>query len=179
MKDDPLLDILTIFASLSFLAIGGANAVVPEIHAQVVTARGWVNDGDFARLFALAQAAPGPNVLFSSLLGWNIAGFGGFVAATIGMNGPSCVIALVMSRIRRKALNSRWLIAAQNGLVPIAIGLMLASGVITAKAADVGVVTVVLTILGAAAILRTSLNPLWILALGALVGLFGDRLGLT
>ena len=67
------------FAVLSLVAFGGANAVIPEIHHQSVEVRHWMTDQDFAALFAIAQAAPGPNFLVSTLVGWKAAGLPGAV----------------------------------------------------------------------------------------------------
>ena len=60
------------FAMLSLLAIGGAITTVPEIHRYIVGQRGWLDDVSFSGSIALAQAAPGPNVLFVALMGWNV-----------------------------------------------------------------------------------------------------------
>ena len=70
------------------MAIGGANAMVPEIHRYVIEQRGWMRGDEFAALFAIAQASPGPNVLFITLIGWKVAGWPGAVASTVAMCGP-------------------------------------------------------------------------------------------
>ena len=74
-----LIELAAQFLVLSLLSIGGANAVLPEIHLRVVETEGWMTDADFAQLFALSQAAPGPNVLIVSLIGWKVAGVVGGV----------------------------------------------------------------------------------------------------
>ena len=67
----PILQALAVqFSLLSLLAFGGANAVIPEIHRQSVAVHHWMTDKDFAALFAIAQSAPGPNFLISTLIGW-------------------------------------------------------------------------------------------------------------
>ena len=66
------LALFTHFLSLSLLAVGGAIATAPDMHRYLVGARGWLSDGQFSTSIALAQAAPGPNVLFVGLVGWNV-----------------------------------------------------------------------------------------------------------
>src|SRR5205814_3218968 len=66
---DVLFEIAWRFASLSLLAIGGINALLPEFHRIVVDVEGWMTSAEFADLFALAQLAPGPNAMVVSLLG--------------------------------------------------------------------------------------------------------------
>ena len=85
MKGHLLGQIAITFATLSLLAVGGANAVVPDMHRQVVETLGWMDNATFANLFAIAQAAPGPNVLVVSLIGWHVAGFAGLLVATVGV----------------------------------------------------------------------------------------------
>ena len=71
-----LPEIIGNFALLSLLAFGGANAVMPEMHRLAVDRHGWMTDADFADLFALAQAAPGPNAMIVTLIGLRAAGIG-------------------------------------------------------------------------------------------------------
>lgn len=66
------LALLTHFLSLSLLAIGGAITTAPAMHNYLVVDKLWLTDSQFTSSIALAQAAPGPNVLFIALLGWNV-----------------------------------------------------------------------------------------------------------
>jgi chromate transporter len=87
-----LAELAAQFMLLSMLSIGGANAIIPEIHRRAVDLEHWMTDADFAQLFALSQAAPGPNVLIVSLIGWKVAGVVGGVVAMLAMSGPSSIL---------------------------------------------------------------------------------------
>ena len=76
---------------------------------------------------ALAQAAPGPNVPFVAVMGWQIAGAAGALATTLGMTLPALVFPFVVSRLGRLRPFDRTLRALQRGLGPVAIGLMAAT----------------------------------------------------
>ena len=165
------------FAALSLVAIGGANAVVPELHRQVVTVQGWMTDGTFAHLFAIAQTAPGPNVLVVSLIGWHLAGWSGLAVATIAMCLPSCLLTFTFSRIRARLVGATWLKVLQAALVPIAIGLMAASGLVMARTTDSNLLHVALTAGTAAMVYFTRRNPIWALAIGAVCGIGAYYLG--
>ena len=89
---DTLVALAVQFTSLSLVAFGGANAVIPEMHRQAVDVNHWMTNQDFAALFAIAQAAPGPNFLVTTLIGWKAAGLAGALVATAAMCGPSCVL---------------------------------------------------------------------------------------
>jgi len=168
-----LLTLLGYFALMSLFAIGGANGAIPEMHRLVVEARGWMTDRQFADMFALAQVTPGPNVIIVTLIGYHVAGIAGALVTTLGMCGPACAFALFVGRLWDRFKNARWRIAIQAGLVPISIGLTAASALVVARAATTSWISVVLTLVAAAVSYRLTLNPLWIFAVAALLGLVG------
>jgi chromate transporter len=156
---------------LSLLAFGGANAIVPELHRQVVEVMGAMSDADFTNLFALAQTAPGPNVLILPLIGWRLAGAAGLAVATTATVVPTSALALITGRILSRAGDSRLLKALRAGLVPLAIGLILASGFVLARAADRDGLTVAITLSTALALVLTRINPIWLMAAAAGAGI--------
>lgn len=166
------------FALLSLVAIGGANAVLPDMQRQVVETLHWMSNADFARAFALAQTAPGPNVIVVSVIGWRVAGIAGLLVATLAIVVPPGLIAFCVGRLFRRGAKSPWFPAVREGLAPVPVGLMLASGLVLARATDVHVLSFVLSGLGAAFVLATRLNPVWILGVGALFGIVAGRFGL-
>ncbi len=93
-----LLALFGHFLLLSLLSIGGAMAAAPDMHRLLVRERGWLDDGTFTSSVALAQAAPGPNVLFVAVLGFNVAGVVGALVVLTGILLPSTVLALAVSR---------------------------------------------------------------------------------
>lgn len=171
MSDSALFDLFVLFARLSLVAIGGINAIIPEVFREVVEVRGWISAADFADMVALAQASPGPNGLVSALIGWRVAGLSGFLVAALAVSGPPAVLAFGMSRVHRRLATSRWLRIVQGGLVPIVVGLMFASGLVTARAADDTLAKVATTAVVTLVVFRSRLNPLWLLGAGALLGL--------
>ena len=92
-----LATLALVCAGLSLLAVGGANALVPEFQ-RVAAAYGWASADTFAGLFALAQAAPGPNMLIVTLLGLRAAGLAGAVVATVAFVAPAALLAVAVLR---------------------------------------------------------------------------------
>ncbi|QIB33816.1 chromate transporter [Ancylobacter pratisalsi] len=170
---NPLFALAIQFLAISIFAVGGANVVLPEIHRQVVDVAGWMNDVQFAQTFAIAQAAPGPNMLVVTLIGWHVAGIWGAIVATLAMTGPTCVIAYVVGGIWHRFRAARWRRVVQGALVPLTIGLILASGLILAEGAARSYPTAAYTLLTVAVLLFTRLSPLWMLAGGAVLGAAG------
>ncbi len=174
MKPDGVLEQLALqFAILSLIAIGGANTVVPEMHRMMVETNGWIGDATFADLYAMAQAAPGPNIVVVTLLGWHVAGLAGALVATAAICGPSSVLAYTVSQTWHRFSGAPWRAAVQNGMASLTIGLVLATAYILARAADHGWTTATVTAAATAATLATRLNPLWVLGAAGVLGALG------
>jgi chromate transporter len=161
------------FAIMSLLALGGANAVVPEMHRQAVELRSWMSEREFADMFAISQVAPGPNVMLVTLIGYHVAGVAGALVTTIAMCGPTAVLAHFLSRVWDRFKDAPWRTAVQTGVVPISVGLVGASAIVLTGAADHSVGAAVITAATAATAYFTRWNPLWLIGIAGLAGLTG------
>jgi len=170
---DALAQLAVDFSLLSLFAVGGVITVLPEMHRNVVEVHGWMSGAEFAQLFALAQASPGPNILVVSLIGWKVAGLAGAAVATAAVCAPSCVLTYSVSRIWQRLRGARWRKTVEDGLVPVTVGLMLAGGYLITLSADHSAPAFAITAATAAVVLATRIHPLWLLAAGALLGLTG------
>ena len=162
-----------LYAQLSLLAVGGVVTVLPEMQRAVVEVRGWMAPAEFAALFALAQAAPGPNMMVATLVGWRVAGLPGALAATLGMIGPSSALTWAASSTWHRFRDAPWRRRVQAGLVPVTAGLVMAGAALLTASTTLGWGYGLLTAATAGAILCTPVHPLWLLAAGALLGLAG------
>lgn len=162
-----------LFAQLSLLAFGGGNTVLPEMHRQAVDVHHWLTNAEFAALYALAQAAPGPNMMVVPLIGWHVAGWSGLLVSAVAIFGPSSIVTVVAMRLWRRFKDQAWRKAVQAGLVPISVGLVAASASLIVQAADHTWGLVAITAACAVATTTTRLHPLWLLAAGAVVGWTG------
>jgi chromate transporter len=186
------LALLTQFLSLSLLAVGGAITTVPDMHRTLVDEHQWLSDGQFNASIALAQAAPGPNVLFVALMGWHVGlnsggglgagwlGWGsallGVLLAMLGMLLPSTTLTFAASRWGHKNRELRAVRAFKQGLAPVVVALMLATGwILTAAQGTAGShwPLWVLTAVTAVLVWRTKIHLLWLLGAGALAGALG------
>src|ERR671937_3262721 len=105
---EALLQLVQVLVPLSLVAVGGGNAVLPDVHRQAI-AHGWLTDAEFSDLYALSQAVPGPNILFVSLVGWHVSGLIGALVATLAMCLPSSALAYGVARTWRRAREAWWL----------------------------------------------------------------------
>ena len=172
------------FLSLSLLAVGGAITTAPDMHRYLVGERHWITDAQFNASIAIAQAAPGPNVLFIALLGWNVGlAAGGLPAALLGlllaMAGiliPSTTLTYFAARWGHENRELRAVRAFKQGMAPIVIALLVATGwlLATADGLDLKHWPVwALAFASAMIVWRTRLHLLWLLGAGALLGWFG------
>jgi chromate transporter len=169
---------------LSLLSVGGAIATVPEMHRYLVEQQHWLSEAQFVSSIALAQAAPGPNVLFVALMGWNIgANAGGLPTALFGallaMAGillPSTTLTYLATRWAHKNRERYAVRAFKQGMSPVVIALFIATGWVLASAHDQPAhdwPLWALTAVSSLVVWRLKIHLLWLIAAGALLGYWG------
>lgn len=177
------------YLSLSLLAVGGAIATAPDMHRFLVTQQDWITDVQFNASIALAQAAPGPNVLFIALLGWNVGlnaggpgvsgwayGLLGAALTMVGIMLPSSTLTWMATRWTHRHRERRSVRAFKQGMAPIVIGLVLSTAWVLGRAQGTPATDWLLWLLTVTVMLlvwRTRLHILWLLGTGALLGGLG------
>jgi chromate transporter len=178
------LQLLLHFASLSLLAVGGAITVAPDMHRYLVDQQRWMTDPQFTASVAIAQAAPGPNVLFVALMGWNVGlnagGLGtallGLFLTMLGILLPSTTLTYLAARWGHRNRELRAVRAFKQGMAPIVIALLVATGWILATGSQYRLADWPVWLLASATTLivwRTRVHLLWLLGAGALLGALG------
>ena len=170
MNQNPLWTLFSLFSVLSLLAVGGANAAIPEMHRVAVDVMHWMSDKQFADMFAISQLSPGPNVIIVALIGYHVAGLAGASVAITAMVVPTCTLAYFVARTWDRFKDAHWRMAVQAGLVPVSLGLIAASAFVLARAADHNMYAALITLATAATAYFTRANPLWIFAAAGLLG---------
>lgn len=165
-----LLALAIVFTQLSLLAFGGGNAILPEMQHQVVDVHHWLTAVEFSTLFAMAQAAPGPNMMIVPLVGWHVAGPAGLLVTSLAKFGPSSIITVFALKFWNKYQDHPFRVLFETALKPITIGLVLVSAAVIAQASAQNslliAIVVVTTLIG----FLTRLHTLWIMAIGAVSG---------
>ncbi len=184
------LNLLLYYLMLSLLSIGGAIATAPDMHRYLVDRNGWLSDLQFNNSIAIAQSAPGPNVLFVALLGWNIGmnsapagsavgwvlGALGVLICMVGILVPSSALTFFATRWAQQHQHRRGVRAFKQGMAPLVVGLLCATGWVLASAQGGPLVAWPLwcvTALTALLVWRTRVHLLWLLLVGAALGAFG------
>jgi chromate transporter len=168
-----LTALAVVYAQLSLLAFGGANAIVPEMQRQVVDVHHWMSAHEFAAMYALAQAAPGPNMMVVSLVGWRVAGFWGALVSTGAIALPSSILTLLVTGVWYRFRDAPWRKALQAGLQPVTAGLIMASAALLIQTTIVDWTAAAVTVVTAGLFIFSKLHPLAILAAAAAAGAVG------
>lgn len=166
------LELFQHFLSMSLLSIGGAITLVSEMHRILVDEAKLLSDLAFTNAIAIAQAAPGPNVLFVALIGWYSARFGGALSSMAGIMLPSSTLTLLVSRwvgTHRHWVSVR---AFQAGMTPVTVGLLLASGWLLAPPVQ-DIAPFAISMLVALLVWRTRVSLMALIGLGGLLGALG------
>lgn len=172
------------YGLLSLLCVGGAISTTPDMHRFLVQEHGWLTDPQFSASIAIAQAAPGPNVLFTALMGWNVGlNAGGLGTALLGMllclGGimlPSSILVYLTGQWSHRNRDLRGVRAFKQGMAPLVVALLLSTGWIlaTGKGYDLSQWHAwAVTAVAALVVWRTRVHLLWLLGAGALLGWFG------
>ncbi len=172
------------FASLSLLAVGGAITTVADMHRYLVTDKLWLTDAQFTSSIALAQASPGPNVLFVALMGWNVGmnaggyayALAGVAVSMLGILLPSTTLTFVAARWGHQNRELRAVRAFKQGMAPIVIALLIATGWVLATSLGPTVAhwhLWLVTAVTALLVWRTKLHLLWLLGAGGVLGAVG------
>jgi chromate transporter len=168
---------------LSLMSVGGAISTTTEMHRYLVVEHQWLTQAQFNNAIAIAQAAPGPNVLFVALMGWNVGlnagsytlALAGVAVTMLGILIPSTTLTYLAARWGHQNRQLIGVRAFKQGLAPVVVGLMVSVGVILAKAdGNPAADWPLWLVAGVAGLLiwRTRIHLLWLLAAGALAGWF-------
>jgi chromate transporter len=168
-----LLTIASVFASLSLVSIGGGNTVLPEIHRAAVQNEQWMSDQQFADIYAISEAAPGPSSMISSLVGYKAGGLPGAIVAIVSILAPSSLLMYVSCLTWERFRTAKWRIAFEKGLAPVSLGLLFSSGLTVVRSSDHSLVAYAISAVTVVLLLRTKVSPLLLMAAAGALGALG------
>lgn len=168
-----LVRIAVVFGSLSLVSVGGGNTVLPTIHRAAVHDNHWMDDRQFADIYAISEAAPGPSSMIVSLVGLKAGGLLGALVAVVAILLPSSALMYVASRTWERFRHAAWRIAFERGLGPVTLGLLFASGLTVVRSSDHTPVAYGITAIACVLMVRTQISPLLIMAGAGVLGALG------
>jgi chromate transporter len=165
-----LAALVLVFTPLSLVSIGGGPSVIAEMQHQAVAVHQWMTQREFADLFAISRAAPGPGTLLATLIGFSAAGWLGALVASLAFFLPSSLLVYGAASVWNRWRGSAWHAAVEAGFAPIAAGLVLAGAFAILDADSAGPLAWGMA-LGVAAcrMWRPNVHPLILIGLGAMI----------
>jgi len=172
-----LWSLFSVFAPLSLITVGGGQTTLTEIQNQVVNVHQWMSAQEFLNAFAIARLAPGPGSLLVTLIGWHVSGFWGAVVATAAIFGPSAFLVYGVAYLWKRHRGARWQVALEAGLRPVAAGMILAVVYVLFTTLEGGWVAQGIAIAATVLMMRTKINPLILIAIGAAITVAASFIG--
>jgi chromate transporter len=129
MRDNPLIGLLIVLVPFSLVSVGGGPAIFAPLQRETVDVWHWITAREFVDLFAIARTAPGPGAMLTTLIGWKVAGWSGAFVATVALFGPASLLTYGVARVYDRYRGRAWHTALENGLAPIAVGLVFSGAI--------------------------------------------------
>ena len=169
-----LWNILLLFGRLGLVAFGSGSSILSEMDRETV-ARGWLDHAQFVQAFAISQLTPGPQVLYTTIIGYFAAGYAGAALATVAFCLPPAILSVMLASLWSRRSTSPWPAVIRRALAPVAMGLVAASSFALAPTALSSPWAIALAAVGFLVLNVRRVSPLWVVAIGAIVGaIFGS-----
>jgi chromate transporter len=167
--------LIRVFAYLSLLTVGGGMAAFPELKHLTVEVHHWLTFPQLIHLYSVGQMAPGPNMMMIVSIGQWVAGLPGAIVVFVAFFLPTASLAFLIGRLWNRLAKWPWRASIQRGLAPVSIGLLLAGCLTMAKGAVTGWITAGVTLAALTILLRSRINPAFVVLGGAVVGVLALR----
>ncbi len=166
----PLAELAVILSSLSLIAFGGGNVILPELQQQVVVIHGWMTSREFLDIFSISRAIPGPSMIMVLPVGYQVAGVSGAAVAVLCMFVPACLIMYGCSSLVDRLHGNPWMQTTLRALAPVTMGLILASAFILGQTATTGWLTILILVGSLVLLVYTRVSILVLIFVSGLLG---------
>jgi chromate transporter len=164
MREQRIIGLILLCMPLSVLSFGGGQTIIADLQHQTVAVHGWLTDRQFTDLFAVSRVAPGPSTLIVALIGWQVAGLAGALAATAAIFIPSSLVVYAAGRLWQRHRGAPWIVAIERGLAPVAVGLIFAGALAVAQSAHIDLIGLATVAVVGAILYSTKIGPYPVLA---------------
>lgn len=171
LKEIPAL--LLVFGYLSLLTVGGGMAAYPEMQTLVVDVHHWLTEEQLIHFYSVGQLAPGPNMMMVAAIGEKVAGPLASLLVVVAFFLPTALMTFVVGKLWTRAERWPWRESIRKGLAPVSVGLILSGCISMAKVALSGWLSVVVAVAVFGILLKSKINPAFLILGGAIVGYFG------
>lgn len=164
-----------VFTVLSLLGFGGGNAIIPQMHADVVDKYHWITSSEFTRYYALGKLAPGPTTTMSALVGYAVSGPLGAIVATLAVFVPAGILVAVFGHYWQRLRGNPWRERFARAISPVVLGLIWAGVVTLAHGAIDSPIAIGLGLVAAIVLLASNWNQSLIVLVAGAIGALALR----
>jgi len=165
-----LLRLFWLFFRTSLVSFGGLYGALPELQRVFVVEHHFISSEQLIQNYVIGQLVPGPNMVACTLIGSQIAGVPGALAASLGTYLAPILLICAVAKAFHRYYGVAWVRRLEVGLRPLSIGFMGAAVVtiLRSELSSHAVVTVAVTALAAVLYLRRILGPMTLIAASGL-----------
>jgi len=158
------------FFKIGLFTFGGGYAMIPLIEAEIIRRRGWLERSEFLELLTLAQSAPGPIAINTSVfIGYKMRGLRGAAAAVGGAVLPSFAIILIIAIFFAQIRHNAVVDAAFKGMRPAVVALIVVPTISLARGMHPALIAA--AVAAALAVWQFGVSPVWLIAAGCAGGI--------
>lgn len=160
------------FARIGAFTFGGGYAMLPLLQREVVHTRHWATEEEVLDYFAIGQCTPG--IIFintATFIGYKQKGVLGAIFATLGSIFPSLIIILIIASVLTNFAHLPMVQYAFGG-IRVVVGVLILNAVAGMwKKSVIDGFGIILAILSFFVITLTDLSPIWLVIVGAVLGI--------
>jgi len=177
IKRKLLLSVFYVFLKISPLTFGGGYAMLAMIEYEVVEKYKWMKKQDMTDILAISQSVPGAVAInLAIMIGYRLAGLLGALIALLGIVLPTIFIVILMSVLFLSFHHHPIVNAIFKGIGASVVALIVYAGFAMRKTAIIDIPTLMLTIFSILVLIFSSINPIWVILFGLIIGILIGKL---
>lgn len=163
------LKVFLVFLKVGAILYGSGYVLFAYLDAELVT-RGWLTRTELIDAIAVGQFTPGPVLSTSTFIGYQLSGFYGALAASVGIFLPSFLFVLILNPFIAKMRQSKILRHFLDAVNVAAVAVMLSVLIIMTKETLVDWRAIAIAVVCSYLTFGTKLSTMWIISIGAILG---------
>jgi len=164
------------FVKIGAVLFGSGYVLFAFLQADFVDRLGWLTQQQLLDAIVVGQVTPGPLFTSATFVGYVLGGTPGAIVASVGIFLPAFVFAALADPLLPRRRRSPWARGFLDGVVAASLGLMSGVTIGLGRAALFDLPTLLIGVAALLVLVRTKVNPSWVIVAGALAGRLAQTL---
>jgi len=171
-----VLELFSIFFYVAIFTVGGGIAMVPVLERVLVEKKKYLGEEEFREVFSVAQVLPGSLMInMATFTGYKIIGFWGALFSCIAIMIPPLTIITVISIFYTKFIQFALMKKLMLGILAGVVGEVSGITFKMFKKTKFDTFKIGLLLLSFVLIFIFKVNPIYVVIIGAILGIFLGR----